>query len=535
MKKYLFIIAMSIILTQNTFAARTQYLEINKSFTAGSFGANGEASTASCSSQYAFDKSEYEPNATATITIIGSGESATEGSNGGSVTCNSTASPATLGVKVYRLNGGSTEYSGNVPKTITVPTAVGAYTIPATLEMLYRNTRNTTSGSIDYQVLVNSAQPSLQLNGHAAFLNTFFTATYAQDKKITSTVIADVEIQQARIISQENRIIKASITLQNRIGTQSGILYGIQVYKKDEDKNILLDEYAIQDALILNQNQSVTKEVIYAVPLSISGDVELFMYTSTNKGILLGAAPLGTVALPTTKLALSLNSCSRTDQTFTCSIQNTANVAATTTLVTTVKAGTSAFGTILDIYNTPIVLQKKETRNINQTIRQSLFTQNLYLESTLFNAEGFPISRKTNIYIHPVKKVSIDNILVEQISKKDYSVKVVSLTRSTDPHSVTATLNDINGACATATTPMVEVNTMLTLSSKKACTPSTITVIVKNNKGEVIDTVTQAYESSWTEDEKKMNQNTSWFIGGLLAAVLLILFLISRRKESTVV
>ena len=52
------------------------------------------------------------------------------------------------------------------------------------------------------------------------------SGTFAQESGSGSNVIADVNLVNQGLVKQEGRLFTLGVNIQNKIGTQSGVMYG---------------------------------------------------------------------------------------------------------------------------------------------------------------------------------------------------------------------------------------------------------------------------------------------------------------------
>ena len=111
-------------------------------------------------------------------------------------------------------------------------------------------------------------------------------------------VISRVNIQDAKIISQEGNELEISFDLNNREGAQSGIKYGVKLFKKEEKGIVLVDEYVYPEIISIAANESITKKIKYLPPSNTKeGLYEVQVSARVYSGMLIGTQALGEVSL----------------------------------------------------------------------------------------------------------------------------------------------------------------------------------------------------------------------------------------------
>ena len=125
----------------------------------------------------------------------------------------------------------------------------------------------------------------------------------------TQTLVATVNIEDARIMSQKGNVFNIAFTLSNREGLQTGVKYGVQLVA--DGAKYLSDEKVYDESITLNENSKEKREIVYTAPSYLSGNYTLYLSSSNESSFPFGMATLGKVKLtPTTKtLQISNDSC----------------------------------------------------------------------------------------------------------------------------------------------------------------------------------------------------------------------------------
>lgn len=128
---------------------------------------------------------------------------------------------------------------------------------------------------------------------------------------LPSAPIATVNIQHPSIVSQQGNTFKLSFSLANREGSQSDIVYGVQLVTKDA-KSAVADEKVFDDAVSLAQRSSVEKTVTYVAPAVLSGSFQLLVTAYNKSGFPLAMVPVADVTLTASSQGISIlpGSCS---------------------------------------------------------------------------------------------------------------------------------------------------------------------------------------------------------------------------------
>lgn len=124
------------------------------------------------------------------------------------------------------------------------------------------------------------------------------TSSTAEQRVISGKVIANVNVSDARILSQEGRKLHVGFDLANQ-DTQVqalGIRFGFELVKTTKEKQFVVDTFVAPDSIDLAPGQSVKKEAEYVVPEVLSGDFAVWVVARNAGGLILGLGSAGQVA-----------------------------------------------------------------------------------------------------------------------------------------------------------------------------------------------------------------------------------------------
>ena len=126
-----------------------------------------------------------------------------------------------------------------------------------------------------------------------------FQISLAQETESAEAVlIADVNIYEAKIVSQDKNNFKLSFDLSNGELVQPDLKYAIQLIKEDEDgKQTIMDERIYPEVVNLNKHQNIKKEIIYDAPTYLNGEFQIWIIAKNQNGLTLSVATLGKVNL----------------------------------------------------------------------------------------------------------------------------------------------------------------------------------------------------------------------------------------------
>lgn len=113
-----------------------------------------------------------------------------------------------------------------------------------------------------------------------------------------AVVIATVNIQNAKILSQEGNNFNLSFDISNREGVQSGVKYSVKLMKILSSKDYLIaDEFVFPDVFSISENTTISKNISYIASPSLSGDYNMIISLKNYSGLPLGSVNLGNVKL----------------------------------------------------------------------------------------------------------------------------------------------------------------------------------------------------------------------------------------------
>ena len=124
-------------------------------------------------------------------------------------------------------------------------------------------------------------------------LTTGNTKTENSNAVITSTV----NIEEWRILSQDNNNFKISFDLTNKEGLQSGLKYGVELIGQNDKGQYMADEKVYPENITLYENSRVSKEISYTAPSNLTGDYTLWITVKNTSGFRFGIVFVGKVTL----------------------------------------------------------------------------------------------------------------------------------------------------------------------------------------------------------------------------------------------
>lgn len=362
-----------------------------------------------------------------------------------------------------------------------------------------------------------------------------------QDKGI---IIAESNIINARITSQKENKFNISFMISNGEGVQTGIKYGINLYKLNNEKQVLVDSKIYDDSLTLNSNSKINKDIVYEAPMQLSGDYELYVFGSNDLGLIFSSNKVADIKLESTAKGLYIltDNCyfSQSDSTdkyglsgfvridpnatlnLTCDAYNNGDKEIEVTPWFEIRSG-SIYEDVLGFTNestTPVSFGSNETKGFSVVVPKAMAPGDYFLNFALAND-----SYKSNIvsasYNIKGATARILNLSLDKDLYKKGETALVKLSYSnTDVSSLQAQITISDGkdkACAVAKDldlsefkPLVESS--IQIDSK--CVDPQIVVKLTDDKGNVLD-------------EKVFNvETTSPQINYILVLIIILIIII---------
>jgi hypothetical protein len=268
------------------------------------------------------------------------------------------------------------------------------------------------------------------------------------------------------------------------------------------------------------------------MPLSITGDVTIFAFISTDKGITLGTAPLSKepVQLNQEEVGVKIKNCTIDSKakTLSCAIVNVGKKVLDINLTTTIRESDSVFAPAPSVLPIQLVsLKSKEEKVVLQNIEDKFFEKDVTFETIISNKDNTSlIERSIVTELNNRQTRSIDNVLIQQTSAKDYVVKIISRGQAEAKAKVT-----ISSAKKTCDSQEILVNntiTPVTFTLKKACETSLVTVNFVDTAGMVTDSFEVKHASLFPAEKPRVQP--LWILGGLVLVALLAAALRWRKK-----
>ncbi len=126
---------------------------------------------------------------------------------------------------------------------------------------------------------------------------------YAEQKLVA---IANVNIQNIEILSQEGNTFTINFDIVNEQGVQSGVRYGVELVQQTKEGQFVADRMIYNETLTLPERSSLSRSVVYRAPLVLAGEYALLVSASNMQGFPLGIAFVDDVTLTGATRGVSL-------------------------------------------------------------------------------------------------------------------------------------------------------------------------------------------------------------------------------------
>lgn len=121
-------------------------------------------------------------------------------------------------------------------------------------------------------------------------------------------VIANINISEAKILSQTpDGILRVISTITNNgTETQSDIRLGLDIVKKTDAGQAIVDSFVSDQALSLAPGESLQQEIRYPAQSFLSGEYEVWVIGKTTGGLMLGLSMAGNLTFASTSASVEI-------------------------------------------------------------------------------------------------------------------------------------------------------------------------------------------------------------------------------------
>ncbi|MDD3662713.1 MAG: hypothetical protein PHT84_02510, partial [Candidatus Pacebacteria bacterium] len=112
-----------------------------------------------------------------------------------------------------------------------------------------------------------------------------------------AVLLATVNIENPKIISQNGNTFEISFDLTNREIIQTGVKYSIKLLKETDKGQFLADDKVYPEKISLAENSRISKKISYVAPANLEGDFILVIESKNESGFPFGLTSVGKVSL----------------------------------------------------------------------------------------------------------------------------------------------------------------------------------------------------------------------------------------------
>ena len=116
----------------------------------------------------------------------------------------------------------------------------------------------------------------------------------------SAVIVADVNLYNAKIVSQKDNVINLSFDIANKEGVQAGVKYSVKLISETKNGQFSVDEYIYPEVLSLSANTKITKEITYTAPANLNGVYTVLLNIKNESSLPLGLGVAGKVNLVST-------------------------------------------------------------------------------------------------------------------------------------------------------------------------------------------------------------------------------------------
>lgn len=410
-------------------------------------------------------------------------------------------------------------------------------------------------------------------------------ASAQENKKSNVLTVATVNIYNATLLSQSpSGEFTISFDLNNREGIQSNVRYSVNLTQQAGGKSIVLDKKIYDENIILQQDETIQKKILYTPPRFLNGTYSLTVEARNSEGLVLGIADVGDVTLSGSgqSVVIYQNSCYLSvegdekntkyeleqglnikpgyDIALNCEIENKVgrDVSIKPSITTYYR---SAFGKVLSQQaNEPIALKNGARTLISFSIPKQADPQSYEVVVYFLDEDSNPISEKiTADYTIAGEGATIQNVKFDKNSyQKGETAKVsffyLDLANNFSDKSDTQQQSDLNveidiknqnsEQCAPLFKKKltVEAFSIFDIAMTQNCTNPIANVVIKDDEGKVL--ARALFETSSEQksqqvptdtknspDELKIASKSILLGASIFALVVVILAAIFFRKR----
>lgn len=97
-------------------------------------------------------------------------------------------------------------------------------------------------------------------------------------------MLADLNVLDANIISQQGNIFKISFSIKNGLGIQTGVKYGVKLVSTSAKGQVVEDEMIYPESLTVYENSTIQREITYTAPQLLNGKYTIYLTSRNENG-----------------------------------------------------------------------------------------------------------------------------------------------------------------------------------------------------------------------------------------------------------
>lgn len=373
-------------------------------------------------------------------------------------------------------------------------------------------------------------------------------------KSPSNVLIADIDLYNARVLSQEGNSFSVSFDLRNNYDSQSGIKYGVKVVSLDGK---LIDEKVFDESISLSKGEYINKTVSYTAPSQFGGEYNLFINLQTESGIPLGQALVGKYKLTQAQeyIYVPSESCTVNKKSINVSmvIDYKDSLILSCTLNNNTEKELSVFPHFETRYNSiyggvaeqkggnydQIKLLRGEKKAFSIELPKGISSKS-YVVTLKFITEGYTsnpinVSYTTSGATASVYEASLDKDYYR--ARETATLSLVWFSKGTRVYLEAEVLDSKGDSCAdTVNTELVKSyyspETQVSILIDKSCLNPEVSILLKDDAGRILDQKTFEFKTGQEGiNVYKKDALKGKIIAGVAALLLIVIIIIKRKKK----
>lgn len=367
------------------------------------------------------------------------------------------------------------------------------------------------------------------------FISIFsFTSTFAQTTTTSAApiLVADVNIQGAKVANQVGRVTNISFALSNGQGVQSNVMYAVRLLR--DTSTIVADQQVFAEQMTLSEQSVVRKNIVYTAPAGLEGVYDVYVVASNRDGFPFSTAYAGKVTLAKAEgIAVIPGSCVAEKQTsLRCDVINNSTGALGGIATMRLFKG-SLFGEKVAIETTaaiPVTLAAKEKKTLTFALPRDL-TAGPYVATAVVSAGSSESNVSPVAFSIQGGYGNIVNISLSQdyFTRKESAEVTVTFSGSTVA-AIDAAISSHGVLCGSTTIVRPTNVQIISIPTRGTCTDPVVLVTLKDLKGITLDSKEVSIETTSTQGAA-LQKKQLLSIAIVLIVVLALAFFLRKKKS----